>query len=287
MEEEQTPTEVKPSLNTPKTEFETAIENTTIDVLETSIDPQTETQLKEQIDKSGVLILGEMHGVQENPQIIYTLAQKFGIKNFALEWDKELKTMVDEYLTTGNLDYDKIAKSPDGRITAGHFVMLKKLHDEGKLGRLICFDEEFRNWKDWGERDETMAKNILSHLNGEPTIVIAGNLHTQTAPVAVEGRRQQPMGEHLKKVLPGAPIVSIDYLSGQYYNIGLEEFADQRKPDSKTALREDTDSKYTLELPEANPATVPNTELQKHSAAFSEALEKAKKSLESKQDSHV
>lgn len=79
------------------------------------------------LDKSKLLIMGEMHGVKENVDVIYTLFKKFGFRQLALEWESELKEIVEHYLETGEIDFGAIQDSPDGRITAGHFALLKKL----------------------------------------------------------------------------------------------------------------------------------------------------------------
>ena len=44
-------------------------------------------------------LLGEVHGVAENPQLMRALLETFGIGTIALEWHQELETVVDTALT--------------------------------------------------------------------------------------------------------------------------------------------------------------------------------------------
>ncbi|MEO3890372.1 hypothetical protein [Nonomuraea sp. B5E05] len=47
------------------------------------------------IDEAGLLLLGEMHGVKENPLIILGLMRALGLSNLALEWPADLQPQLD------------------------------------------------------------------------------------------------------------------------------------------------------------------------------------------------
>lgn len=222
-------------------------------------DEEASDKLLASLEATKLLILGEMHGVKENVDVIYTLFKKFGFRQLALEWKSGLLKVAEYYLESGEIDFDAIKNSPDGRITAGHFALLKKLKDEGLLEKLICFDGSGK--ADWNKRDENMAENILSDLSDSPTLVVAGNLHAKVELLTFndEPGEHHPMGELIKSQLPDVASGKIDYLSGQYHNFGLQDFfedPDQEKTGSKFYIAED--GLFTFAVPSANAAVVPH-----------------------------
>lgn len=240
-------------------EFIKALESLTIEEIPADFDEDASKKLVANLDKTKLLILGEMHGVKENVDVIYTLFKKFGFSQLALEWEAGLKVVADKYLESGEIDFDAIQDSPDGRITAGHFALLKKLKDEGLLEKLICFDGSGE--ADWNARDENMAKNILDNLSDSLTLVVAGNLHAKVEPITFsdEPGERHPMGSLVKAKIPNVPSGNIEYLTGQYHNYGTQDFfedPEQEKTGSRFYIT--VDGLYTFVLPEASPAIVPN-----------------------------
>lgn len=241
-------------------EFIKAVSSITIEEIPAVFDEDASNRLVASLDTTKLFIVGEMHGVKENPDVIYTLFKKFGFRQLALEWEPGLRVVAEQYLETGEIDFDAIEESPDGRITAGHFALLKKLKDEGLLEKLICFDGSGES--DWDARDANMAKNILGGLSDSSTLVVAGNLHAKVEPITFndEPGEHHPMGERIKAHIPDVPSGKIEYLSGQYHNFGTQDFfedPEQEKTGPKFYITED--GLYTFVLPEANVAIVPNT----------------------------
>lgn len=244
-----------------KHSFLEAVSSGTVRELPISFDHNAVQELAARIQHNKVFLLGETHGVKQNVDVIYTLFKRFGFRQLALEWNSSLTPVAETYLETGNLDFAAIQESPDGRITAGHFALLKKLMSEGALEKLICFDGD-AGWDGWSARDATMARNILSNLSDAPTLVVAGNLHTKTEPVtfADEPTPQHPMGERLKQELPSLASGRIVYRSGQYHNFGTKKFApvvDDETPATGRFFKRE-DGLYILEVIDAQPASVPN-----------------------------
>ena len=54
------------------------------------IEPAALAAAGRSLDSSGLLLLGEMHGVRENPLLIRALMQAFGLTSLALEWPDDL-----------------------------------------------------------------------------------------------------------------------------------------------------------------------------------------------------
>ena len=241
--------------------FVEAIKNIEIGEIDTEFDEKSVESLVTELGQAKLLLLGETHGVKENVDIIYTLFKKFGFKKLALEWNKELRECAEKFLQTGELDFEAIKDSPDGRITAGHFALIKKLKDEGLLETLVCFDRETPT-ADWDTRDANMAKNIIAHLSDSTTLVVAGNLHTQVEPITFDDEKEEhhPMGENVKKQIPNVPSGKIKYLTGQFHNYGTRDF--REKPEGidlpKAKFYKSDNGVYSFELPEAHVAIVPN-----------------------------
>lgn len=237
--------------------FTESIKNIEINDIDTDFDEKSVESLMTELEEVKLFLLGEMHGVKENVDVVYTLFKKFGFKKLALEWDKILQKSVENFLQTGGLDFETIKNSIDGRITAGHFALLKKLKDEGLLEEIVCFDD----W--WGIRDANMAKNIMANLSDSATLVVAGNIHTRVESFTFEDEEEEyhPMGEYIKNEIPNVLSGNIRYLKGQYYNEGIKTFNYERKgvtlPKARFFKSSD-DSLYLFDIPEANIAIVPN-----------------------------
>lgn len=239
--------------------FMEAVKSVSIEEIPTVLDEEASDKLVTSINKTKLFILGEMHGVKENVDVIYTLFKKFGFRQLALEWEPALMDVAEKFIESGDIDFDAIEDSPDGRVTAGHFALLKKLKDEGLLEKFVCFDGTGE--ADWDARDESMAKNILGSLSDSATLVVAGNLHAKVEPLTFddESDEHHPMGERVKMHIPDVPSGKIEYLSGQYHNFGTQDFfedPEQEKKEPRFYLTED--GLYKFVLLEAHTATVPN-----------------------------
>jgi hypothetical protein len=248
------------NLEQDKQSFIEAISTVPIEEIPVVSDEHAVQELTKNLESTKLFLLGEMHGVKENADVIYTLFKKFGFRQLALEWEPKLKDIAEKYLQMGELNFDAIQESPDGRITAGHFALLKKLKDEGLLDSLICFDGRSEG-SDWNARDAAMAENILDHRSEMSTLVVAGNLHTETGPVTFNDAPdlQHPMGENIKKEIPSVASGRIEYLIGQYHNYGIKNFSKRGNQGSVSArFYRDTKGSYVFELPEAHAAIVPN-----------------------------
>jgi len=140
----------------------------------------------------------------------------------------------DKFLQTGELDFEAIQDSADGRITAGHFALIKKLKDEDLLEALVCFDEELP-FNGWSARETNMAKTILANVSDSLTLVVAGNLHTEVTPITIDdkGGKHHPMGERIKEQIPTVPSGKIKYITGQFHNFGTREFGPRTEKNPK------------------------------------------------------
>lgn len=260
MERFEQPRKQERDLEKDRSAFIEAVKNAQILEIEVNFDESATRSLESKLANARLFLLGETHGVKENPNIIYTLFKKFGFRNLALEWEPSLKEKAERFLNGEDLDFDSVKDSPDGRITAGHFALLKKLKEEGLLAKFVCFDQG--GGTSWDKRDENMARNIVENLSEVPTLVVAGNLHTKTEPITFEGEEGEhhPMGEQVKKEIPNVPSGRINYLTGEFHNYGTRNFGEKSDDAELPAARffKDESGLYIFELPEAHAAVVPN-----------------------------
>lgn len=260
MERFEQPKRPERNLEKDRSAFIEAINHTQILEIETDFDETSAEALESELATTKLFLLGETHGVKENPDVIYTLFKRFGFKNLALEWEPALREKTEQFLNGEALDFDSVKDSPDGRITAGHFALLKKLKNEGLLEKFVCFDQG--GGANWDKRDENMARNIVENLTDTPTLVVAGNLHTKTESITFDDEQGEhhPMGEQVKKEIPTVPSGKIEYLAGEFHNYGTRNFVEEESdgPESTARFFKDENGLYIFELPKTHSAVVPN-----------------------------
>jgi len=244
-----------------KRTFIEAVQSTSVVELDTDFNEADMQSMAADIKSANLFLLGEMHGVRENTDVIYTLFKKFGFRKLALEWTPSQRETLVQFVKTGVVDFESIKDSPDGRITAGHFALIRQLQKERLLDDVICFDQ--MGEQDWNHRDAMMAESILKHATKTPTLVVAGNLHTSVSPLKFEDEVEElhPMGELVRKALPTVPTGSIEYMAGEFYNLGVKRFeldSSVVHVERPTFARAD-DGRYVFRLPNAHAAIVPNT----------------------------
>lgn len=247
-------------------EFGEAVQRSPINELPMDFDEVVVAQAKQQLDSTGIFLLGEVHGVKENADIIYTLMKQLGCRGLALEWFEGLSPTIEHFLQTGELEIiEPLASSSEGNITAGHFALLRKLKSEGMLEKLILFDPILSpNANESGQgaelRDEGMAANLMHHLDRSiPTLIVAGNVHTNINQTGEDGniKARDPMGFHLRKNNPSINTGMINYQSGNYFNIGVKTFEGEYSYNSQPSFNRNSSGNYVFNLPNAHPAIVP------------------------------
>jgi erythromycin esterase-like protein len=149
------------------------------------IEPPARAAVRRSLDSAGLLLLGEIHGVRENPLLIRELMQAFGLTRLALEWPEDLAPAIEAFLAGQTLPGHWFVWGGDGRITAGHLAVLAERAAAGPL-ELILFDGAIGAGWSWSQRDEAMARRILAaSAPGARTLVVAGNAHTPTSPTGL------------------------------------------------------------------------------------------------------
>ena len=231
-------------------EFRRAVAEFPVTGLALTVEPAARAAAQRSLDQSGLLLLGEMHGVAENPLLIRALLTGFGLSGLALEWPAELAPTVSAFLAGRPLEDHGLLWPGDGRITAGHLAVLRDRAAAGPL-RLTLFDVTMPAGASWSERDAARAAQVLAGT-GPGTLVVAGNAHTPLHRTELG----VPMGTILSERQPGVAEIRIRYASGGYYNIGPRRFGGHAVP-SQTPRLSLRDGSLVLDLPSATEALVP------------------------------
>lgn len=232
--------------------FHQAIAEFAVTDLGLVIEPAAQDAARESLDSSGLLLLGESHGVRENPLLIRALMQAFELTGLALEWPEDFTPIIRAFLADGTLTDHWLLWCGDGRMTAGHPAVLAERAAAGPL-ELILFDGTIGADWSWSQRDGAMARRILAACPpGTRTLVVAGNAHTPTSPIELG----VPMGARLAEQRPGVREIQIRYGGGGHYNGGSREFVRQGAPEGPIRLYQQ-DGELVLDLPEATEAVVP------------------------------
>jgi hypothetical protein len=215
-------------------------------------EPAAAAAARRSLDEAGLLLLGEVHGVRENPLVIRSLMEMFGLTSLALEWPEDLAPAVAAFLAGEALTDHWLLWAGDGRITAGHLAVLAERAAAGPL-ELILFDGTIGAGWSWSQCDEAMATRVLARrAAGARTLVVAGNAHT---PVGRTGLGV-PMGASLARQRPGVQEIRINYGEGSYYNLQPRRLAPAGPHQHQIRLRQHNDG-LVLDLPSAQEAVVP------------------------------
>jgi hypothetical protein len=222
-----------------------------------TFEPEVLARAASSLAETGLLVLGEPHGVRETPSVLYALAVALGTRAVAFEWShEEMEEPLRAFERTGSIDYAALWDLPqsaeffcgDGRIAAGHFALLERLRCEGRLDQVIAFDRlDPAPPGDWEEqvrvRDREMAERLLSQREpGLPLLVLTGAFHAQ-----LSARKSDPMAAHLARQIPGLQPAMLDYATGYCWAQGELHDVSAPMPDAPFVFR----------LGEATPAVVP------------------------------
>ena len=233
-------------------EFRQAVADFPAGELEVAAEPAAQAEAERSLAESGFLLLGEVHGVWENPLIIAALLRSFGLTSLALEWPAELAPVISAFLAGEALADDPQLWSGDGRITAGHLAVLRERAAAGPL-ELTLLDGSCR------------GRELVrpGRGDGRPP---AGRSRYPPPGAGGRGQRPHPGPPHAARrpagCRPGrAPAgvreIRIDYRGGRYYNLAPRRFAPRPgsgRPGPRLLLRNEN---LTLVLPSAREAVVP------------------------------
>jgi len=139
------------------------------------------------LERTGLFLLGETHGIAETASAILSLVRRLDIRALALEWSyDEVDEVVQAVFEDGRIDLDALWEIPlggdlfatDGRFTAGHVAVIEHLVQAGRLEQLILFDRLDHGGPTQEDREQAMASRLLAGLRPScPALAMPGCYH--------------------------------------------------------------------------------------------------------------
>ncbi len=189
------------------------------------------------LDRTGLFLLGEPHGVAQTALAILGLARRLGVPALALEWSyDELDDVVQPVLSTGTVASDLLWRLPpsaevfsgDGRFTAGHVRLLEQLGDQ--LDRIVLLD---RVGSEGSEREIGMARRLLGGRRlDSPMLAVLGAGHVVRAPLD----DLEPVGLLIEQELPGVANGILAPSSGTLWFHGEHELPSDELPPADVVI---------------------------------------------------
>lgn len=205
----------------------TAFERAVSDYRLTDLAPPTDALAvaAASLERTGLFLLGEPHGIAQTPLAILGLARRLGVRALAFEWSyDELDDVVQQVLSTGTVASDALWRLPpsaevfsgDGRFTAGHVRLLEHVSDQ--LDEIVLLDHV---GSEGSERELGMAQRLLAgRRRVRPMLAVLGAAHVVRAPL--DDVKQ--VGLLIEEELPGVANGMLVPSSGSVWFHGEHEF---------------------------------------------------------------
>ena len=234
------------------------------DIIKTFLPKQLDIRrlnsLQSTLRKSKIIVHGEIHGIKENADIIYTLVKKLDIQRLAIEASPAVSNFINS-VKTGSYDFSLVDEDLFD-LSVLSLEMIKTiaiLLQQNQLKELVFIDTFFDNLDEDAiippspqEREEQLAKNILGIDDSLLTLCIMGQWHTQ--PNIIENGETQHNSAlyRLRKVKPNIPFIHNVYRQGQLFNDGkIIELPKNPSIPPYYEIVQKTDIDFELHIPKA------------------------------------
>lgn len=221
--------------------------------------------LRPTLQKSNLIVYGEIHGIKENADIVYTLVKKLCIQKLAIEASPTVLNFINS-VKTGSYDFSLIDEDLfDSSILSLEMIKaIAILLRQDHLKELVFIDTFFDNLDENAiippspqEREEQLAKNILGIDDSLPTLCIMGQWHTQPKAVTDGETRHESALYRLRKTKPNVPFIHNIYGHGQLYNDGrIITLLNNPKVSSYYTIIQKTDIDFDLHVPKATKISI-------------------------------
>ena len=210
--------------------------------------------------KSNIIVYGEIHGIKENADIIYTLVIKLGVKRLAIEASPAVSNFINS-VKTGSYDFSLVDEDLFD-LSVLSIEMIKTiaiLLQQNQLKELIFIDTFFDNLDEDAiisaspqEREKQLAKNILGIDDSLLTLCIMGQWHTRPKVVKNGETQHKSALCRLRKVRPNIPFIHNTYRQGQLFNDGkIIELPKNPSVPPYYEIVQKTDINFELHIPKA------------------------------------
>ena len=212
------------------------------------------------LQKSNLIVYGEIHGIKENANIVYTLVKKTCIQRLAIEASPTVFDFINS-VKINSYDFSLVDEDLFD-LSVLSLEMIKTiaiLLQQNQLKELIFIDTFFDNLDEDAimsaspqAREEELAKNILGIDGSLPTLCIMGQWHTQPKVVTDDETRHESALYRLRKTKPNVPFIHNIYRQGQLFNDGMViELPDNPAVSSYYEIVQKTDIDFDLHVPRA------------------------------------
>ena len=212
------------------------------------------------LQKSNLIIHGEIHGIKENANIVYTLVKKTCIQRLAIEASPTVFDFINS-VKINSYDFSLVDEDLFD-LSVLSLEMIKTiaiLLQQNQLKELVFIDTFFDNLDEDAiippspqEREEQLAKNILGIDGSLPTLCIMGQWHTQPKVVTDGGTRHESALYRLREVKPNVPFIHNIYRQGELFNDGrFIKLPYNPAVSSCYEIVQKTDIDFDLHVPEA------------------------------------
>ena len=234
------------------------------DIIKTFLPKQLDIRqldsLQSTLRKSNIIVYGEIHGIKENANIIYTLVIKLGVKRLAIEASPAASNFINS-VKTGSCDFSLVDEDLFD-LSVLSLEMIKTiaiLLQQNQLKELVFIDTFFDNLDENitvppspQEREEQLAKNILGIDDSLLTLCIMGQWHTRPEVVKNGETQHKSALYHLRKVKPNIPFIHNVYRQGQLFNDGkIIELPKNPSVPPYYEIVQKTDINFELHIPKA------------------------------------
>ena len=234
------------------------------DIIKTFLPKQLDIRrlnsLQSTLRKSKIIVHGEIHGIKENANIVYTLVKKLDIQRLAIEASPAVSNFINS-VKTGSYDFSLVDEDLFD-LSVLSLEMIKTiaiLLQQNQLKELVFIDTFFDNLDEDAiippspqEREEQLAKNILGIDGSLPTLCIMGQWHTQPKVIKNGEMQHKSALYRLRKVKPNVPFIHNVYRQGQLFNDGkIIELPDNPAVSSCYEIVQKTDIDFELHIPKA------------------------------------
>ena len=178
--------------------------------------------------KSNIIVYGEIHGIKENANVVYTLVKKLGVKRLAIEASPAVSNFINS-VKTGSYDFSLVDEDLFD-LSVLSLEMIKTiaiLLQQNQLKELVFIDTFFDNLDEDAiippspqAREEELAKNILKIDDSLLTLCIMGQWHAQPEVVKNGETQHKSALYRLRKIKPNVPFIHNVYRQGQLFNDG-------------------------------------------------------------------
>ena len=212
------------------------------------------------LQKSNLIVYGEIHGIKENANIVYTLVKKTCIQRLAIEASPTVLNFINS-VKANSYDFSLVDEDLFD-LSVLSLEMIKTiaiLLQQNQLKELVFIDTFFDNLDEDAvispspqEREKQLAKNILGIDSSLPTLCIMGQWHTQPKVVTDGETRHESALYRLRKIKPNVPFIHNVYRQGQLFNDGkIIELPENPSIPPYYEIVQKTDIDFDLHTPKA------------------------------------